>query len=126
MNNKFVPNISDDKTLHLKWIAHWYELDYPLEINKEDDYFIIPQENRFATALDNDKLITKLRGSIVSIFHPQIGFIKKIDTKGLVYKIYDLENAEYQVEAEQGPGEILWPENIKINEWIFDVELIQL
>src|SRR5262249_13748015 len=112
------------------WIPGWYELDPPLEVGLTDDFafwrlapdYLCEQE---PLVLYNtlwhpeDALIA--RGTIAGICHPDLGAIRKVDTRGLDYTIILADNTELLVNAEEQPGKLFERDG---SQWIESARVI--
>jgi hypothetical protein len=72
-------------------------------------------------------------GTIVAIRHPELGEIRKIDTRGLDYTITLADGTELLANAEEDPGKIYertsgnWVEsNRVVSDWRIDVDFESL
>jgi hypothetical protein len=110
------------------WVPGWYELDPPLEVGLTDEFAfwrIVPDYLRGAEPLvlyntlwhPEDAVIA--RGTIAAIRHPELGAIRKVDTRGLDYTITLADGTELKVEAEETPG--VCYERREIKNWRFIV-----
>lgn len=97
------------------WIPGWYALDQSLEIGVEDEFVFWRVT---AYTLGNSRGLVFYNtvwhegdgvfgtGRILTIRHPELGDIRKIDTRGLDYTITLMDGAELLVNAEEEPGKI--------------------
>src|SRR5262249_53570327 len=78
------------------WVPGWYELDPPLEVGLTDEFAfwrVVPDHLRGPESLvlyntlwhPEDALVA--RGTIAGIRHPELGAVRKVDTRGLDYTI---------------------------------------
>jgi len=120
------------------WVPGWYELDQALEtgLTKEFAFWrVVPEHLRGPQLLVmyNDlwdaKDVLLARGTIAAISHPELGEIRKLDTRGLDYTITLTDGTELLVNAEEEPGKLYervgerWIEsNRTIPDWRFVVE----
>jgi hypothetical protein len=73
------------------------------------------------------------RGTIVAIRHPELGAVRKVDTRGLDYTITLTNGTELTVNAEEEPGKLYervgeqWRESSRVvGDWRFVVEFESL
>ncbi|RDU37175.1 hypothetical protein DRW41_10875 [Neobacillus piezotolerans] len=106
----------------LTWKPNWYELDQPVIIGDIDYFYLDKGEKMFVNDLvsSEDKEVC---GEIIQITHRELGELLGILTIGLSYKFFLKDGTFFQVDAEENPGQIEHPNNIKVNDWIFNVEL---
>jgi hypothetical protein len=99
--------------VRVAWVPGWYELDPMLEIGLGGEFAFwrnVPDHlsGREQLVLYNtlwhpeDALIAN--GTIVGITHPELGDIRKVDTRGLDYTIALADGGELLVNAEEEPG----------------------
>ena len=113
----------------------FYELDQPLKIGEvgEFSFFIDPDTATappdrlyegllwvFHNTLGQD--FVSLRCSIQRIWHPELGFVREIETKGLDYRIVLIDGTVVTVEAEESPGLIL-EGGQSVTDWLFLVDI---
>lgn len=119
--------------VHAAWIPGWYELDQPLEIGVEDefvfwrvvpDYLLDSADLVFYNTLWHEGDGVFGTGRILMIQHPELGDIRKIDTRGLDYTITLMDDSELLVNAEEEPGKMYegrpgnWTESKRvISDW---------
>jgi hypothetical protein len=106
------------------WKAQWYMLDQSIWVGQLTEFWLEKNNILFFTGSINDEHDI-IKGKILSITHPKLGAVQKIDTSGLLYKI-TLENGSLvTVDSEESPGSIEWPDNLKIDNWEFEVLIEQ-
>ena len=95
------------------WIPAWYELDQDITLDEVNQFLLVKTNNtlRFATGLDSDSGF-QVTARILHILNSQIGEVTRIDAKGLSYKFYKKSGEFTQIEAEESPGKIEYPEDI--------------
>jgi hypothetical protein len=124
------------------WIPGWYELDPQLEVGLEDEFIfwrVVPGHIH-----DTDRLVLYndlwhpeygkfASGKISAIRHPQLGEIRKVDTRGLDYTITLADGTVLVVNAEEDPGKIYEgnpgarvESHRIVSEWRFDIEFESL
>jgi hypothetical protein len=124
------------------WVPGWYELDPQLEVGLEDEFAfwrVVPDHLRGPErlVLYNDlwhpENVMLARGKITGIRHPELGEIRKVDTRGLDYSITLADGAEVVVNAEEDPGKMYegkpgaWLESKRVvSHWRFEVEFESL
>ena len=120
------------------WVAGWYELDQSLEVGLEAEFVfwrIVPDSLRrperlvFYNDIWHPEKGVFAQGKIAAIRHPELGEIRKVDTRGLDYKITLLDGTLLAVNAEEDPGKIYesesgaWVQSPRaISDWSFEVE----
>ena len=101
--------------VEVAWVPGWYELDPPLEVGLTDEFAFwqsVPDHLRGAEhlVLYNDlwhpAAVVVARGTIAAIRHPELGAIRKVDTRGLDYTITLADDTELTVNAEEEPGKL--------------------
>ncbi len=120
------------------WVPGWYELDPPLEVGQTDEFVfwrVVPDHLRgperlvlYNTLWDpGDALVA--RGTISAIRHPELGAVRKVDTRGLDYTLTLADGTELLVNAEEEPGKLFewasgqWQESSRVvSDWRFVVE----
>ena len=114
------------------WFPFWYELDQNIEVGQVNDFDFFEKPPNH---LPHDDLPVFHHGGtgryrhvtarkrILSIHHPQLGDIRKIDTSGLEYTITMLDGRVLKVEAEETPGLIYELLPTKIDDWRIYVEM---
>ncbi|HEV3439767.1 MAG TPA: hypothetical protein VG122_20545 [Gemmata sp.] len=124
------------------WVPGWYELDPPLEVGLSGEFAfwrVVPDHLRgpeplaLYNTLWQPKDAIVARGMIVAIWHPELGKIRKLDTRGLDYTITLEDGTELMVNAEEEPGRLFdrvgvqWIESSRIvSNWRFVVEFESL
>ncbi|MDQ0247507.1 hypothetical protein J2S09_005156 [Bacillus fengqiuensis] len=104
----------------LKWEAEWYELDQTIIVGDIDYFYLEKNRNVFATTSLEDR---EIRAEIKKITHKELGNVIGILTIGLTYKVF-LENGQViQVDAEENIGCVEYPEDVKVYDWVFEVEV---
>jgi hypothetical protein len=97
------------------WIPGWYELDQPLEVGIDDEFVfwrVIPDYPDcsdclvFYNTLWNEGDGIFASGKIVAIRHPELGDIRKIETRGLDYTVTLTDGKELLANAEEDPGRL--------------------
>lgn len=123
--------------VHAAWIPGWYELDQPLEVGVEEefvfwrvvpDYLYNSESLVFYNTLWHEGDGVFGTGRILKIRHPELGDIRKINTRGLDYTITLMDGSELLVNAEEEPGKMFegrpgdWIESKReISDWQCDV-----
>jgi hypothetical protein len=120
------------------WVPGWYELDPPLEVGLTDEFAfwrVVPDALRGPERLvlyntlwhPEDAVVA--RGTIAAIRHPELGAVRKVDTRGLDYTLTLADGTELLVNAEEAPGKVheraggQWRESLRvIRDWRFVVE----
>ena len=124
------------------WIPGWYELDPLLEVGLEDEFAFwraVPEylgcRDRlvFHNALWHPDEVLFASGKIIAIRHPELGEVRKVDTRGLDYTITMADGTELLVNAEEDPGKLYkgkpsaWVESERVvSQWRFEVEFESL
>jgi hypothetical protein len=124
------------------WVPGWYELDPPLEVGLTDefafwrivpDYLRGPEPLVLYNTLWHPKDVVVARGTIAAIRHPELGAIRKVETRGLDYTFTLADGTELAVNAEEEPGKLYerggehWQESQRvISAWRFVVEFESL
>lgn len=114
--------------VEVAWVPGWYELDPPLEVGLTDEFAfwrVVPDHLRGPEPLvlyntlwhPADAVVA--RGTIAAIRHPELGAVRKVDTRGLDYTITLADGTELRVEAEETPG--VCYERPEVTEWRFVV-----
>jgi hypothetical protein len=124
------------------WVPGWYELDPPLEVGLADRFAfwrIVPEHLRGPEPLvlyntlwhPEDAMVA--RGTIAAIRHPELGEVRKVDTRGLDYTLTLADGTELLVNAEEEPGKIFeragaqWAESSRVvTDWRFVVQFAAL
>ncbi len=115
------------------WNPGWYELDQTLVAGETSRFWFFqtppsdfPQVENFDFVFYNQMAsasnIQVREARVVSITHPQIGELKRIDTDGLDYIFYPVEGREIIVNAEEDPGTV-YDAPLIITEWSVQVHL---
>jgi hypothetical protein len=120
------------------WVPGWYELDQPLAVGLTDwftfwrfvpDNLRGPERLVLYNTLGDPGEVLFARGTIAAIWHPDLGAILRVDTRGLVYTIYLADGTRLGVEAEESPGELYewrgsrWEASSRlVKDWRFVVE----
>ncbi|MBI3411051.1 MAG: hypothetical protein HY040_22180 [Planctomycetes bacterium] len=127
---------------NVAWVPCWYELDQPLEVGQSGDFafwWLVPEHLRGPERLvlcndfSHSGNLLIARGTIAAIRHPELGAIRKINTRGLDYTITLADGTELLVNAEEDPGKLYerdgerWAESPRvISNWRFVVEFESL
>jgi hypothetical protein len=124
------------------WVPGWYELDPPLGVGLTDEFAFwreVPVSLRGPEQLvlyntlwhPEDALVA--RGTITAIRHPELGEVRKVDTRGLDYTITLTDGTKLLVNAEEEPGKLFervgeqWVESSRVvTAWRFVVEFASL
>jgi len=97
------------------WVPGWYELDPPLEIGLTGEFRFRREVPPHLLGLEPLVLYNTLwhpedavvaHGTIAGIRHPELGEIRKVDTRGLDYVITLADGTELLVNAEEDPGRL--------------------
>jgi hypothetical protein len=97
------------------WVPGWYELDPPLEVGLADEFAfwrVVPEHIRgpellvLYNTLWRPEDVVVASGTIAAIRHPDLGEIRKVDTRGLDYTITLADGTELLVNAEEEPGKV--------------------
>jgi hypothetical protein len=95
------------------WIPGWYELDPHLEVGFDDEFAFWRVVSDNLSAISSWVFYNTIweqgqgifaTGKITAIRHPELGEIRKIDTRGLDYTITLADGVELLVNAEEEPG----------------------
>lgn len=124
------------------WVPGWYELDPPLEVGQSDqfafwrmtpDHIRGPERLVFYNTLWQSEDAVVASGRIVAIRHPELGAVRKVDTRGLDYTLTLADGTELLVNAEEEPGKLYertgerWAESTRVvSDWRFVVEFESL
>ncbi len=124
------------------WIPGWYELDPQLEIGLEGEFIFFrnvpdhlkgPEELVLYNSLFSPNEMMFATGRITAIRHPELGVIRKVDTRGLDYTITSSDGTMLIVNAEENPGNIFendqgrWVESQRqVTSWRFCIEFDNL
>jgi hypothetical protein len=124
------------------WVPGWYELDPPLEVGQSDEFAfwrVMPDHLRglerlvLYNALWHPEDAVVASGRIVAIRHPELGAVRKVDTRGLDYTLTLADGTELLVNAEEEPGRLYervgdnWTESPRaVSDWRFVVEFESL
>jgi hypothetical protein len=124
------------------WIPSWYELDAPLRVGDEDDFYFwrnVPthlcgsEALVFYNSLWRPEDVLVAHGTVVAIVHPELGSIHEVDTRGLDYTITLADGVLLKVDAEENPGLVYEfvncvyvPSPRKVTAWRFAVNLQDL
>jgi hypothetical protein len=113
------------------WVPGWYELDPLLEVGLSDefafwrvvpDYLCGPEPLVFYNTIWHPEDAVTAHGTIAAIRHPELGAIRKVDTRGLDYTITLADGTELKVEAEETPGVCYERREIKVWRFIVSFE----
>lgn len=132
-----------DTTFTAIWTPGWYELDQTLVLGERQKFWFFdsPLELKelresidfegydfvFFNQLDSSVNCCIRYAKIVEIFHPQLGYLLKIDTEGLDYIFYPVDGEELIVNAEENPGEVSNEDGTEmINDWTVYVKLTEV
>jgi hypothetical protein len=97
------------------WVPGWYELDPPLEVGRTSDFafwrvvptdLLGPEPLVLYNTLWQPENAMVARGTIGGIRHPELGDIRKVDTRGLDYTITLADGTELLINAEEEPGRL--------------------
>ncbi len=124
------------------WVPGWYELDPSLEVGLADefafwrvvpDHLLGPVALVLYNTLWNPEDAVVAHGTISAIRHPELGEIRKVDTRGLDYTITLTDGTEVLVNAEEEPGKLYergggdWAKSSRlVSDWRFIVEFAVL
>ncbi|MCM3574212.1 MULTISPECIES: hypothetical protein [Mesobacillus] len=106
----------------LTWEPNWYELDQTIIVSDIDYFYLDKDEKTFANDFTSSE-DKEVRGEIIKITHRELGELLGVLTIGLSYKFFLKDGKFIQVDAEENIGQIDYPNNIKVNDWLFNVEL---
>ena len=124
------------------WVPGWYALDPSLEVGLSAEFAfwrVVPDHLRGPERLvlyndlwhPQDAVVA--RGTIAAIRHPELGAIRKVDTRGLDYTLTLADGTELLVNAEEEPGQLFerageqWRESaLVVSDWRFVVEFESL
>src|SRR5262245_42728008 len=136
------PNGNVDDRNRVAWVPGWYELDPPLEIGLTGefpfwrvvpDHLQGPESLVLYNTLWRPEDVVVAEGTIVAIQHPELGMVRKVDTRGLDYTITLVDGTELLVNAEEEPGRVYqrvedeWTESGRtVRDWRFVVEFESL
>lgn len=127
---------TQQKTKKALWVPGWYELDQPLTVGSTDrlwfyqhpptdlpnvEYYDFVFFNQLSAAANCQVRTAR----IVSIEHPVLGPLQKIDTDGLDYIFYPAEGESIVVNAEEEPGRV-YNETIDVDDWCVSVLLSEV
>jgi hypothetical protein len=108
----------------LTWRPYWYELDQTVIVGDIDYFYLDKDEKKFANDYSTSSVDKEVRGEIIKITHPELGELLGILTFGLSYKFFFTDGKFIRVDAEEKVGHIEYPnDDIKVNDWVFEVEL---
>ncbi len=123
-----------DPTLkYALWIPAWFELDQPIAVGLRDRFWFFknPPENCpaaddnefvfFNQLLSDDNCEVRV-ATILSIEHPVLGQLHRIETDGLDYVIVRADETEILVNAEEEPGVTCEP-GLAFSDWTVRVML---
>jgi hypothetical protein len=124
------------------WVPGWYELDAQLEVGQTDefafwrivpDHLCGPERLVLYNTLWHPEDAVIAHGTITSIWHPEFGAVRKVDTRGLDYTINLADGTQILVNAEEEPGKLYersgdeWEESQRaVSDWRFVVEFESL
>ena len=115
----------------------FYELDQAISVGATDSFvfFVDPHFSRaptsppcpdmvlvFANTLLSASPTVAFRGTIASIFHPQLGAVQSIDTRGFDYRITLLTGEVVEVDAEEHAGTMHGAPS-RVIDWSFLVDV---
>jgi hypothetical protein len=115
----------------------FYELDQAISVGTTDSFaFFVDPHFRcaptsapcdgmvlvFANTMRSDDPTLVFRATILSIFHPQLGPVRSIDTHGLDYRITLLTGEVVEVDAEEQAGTI-HDAPARVIDWAFLVDV---
>src|SRR5262245_29237609 len=119
------------------WVPGWYELDPELEVGMEGEFMfwrIVPDFLRGPErlVLYNDTWRPEqgmfAQGKIAAIRHPELGEIRKVNTRDLDYTITLMDGTVLGVNAEEEPGKLYeagpggWVDSPRVvSDWRFEV-----
>ncbi len=101
--------------VEVAWVPGWYELDPSLEVGQTDEFAfwrVVPDHLRgpeslvLYNTLWSPRDVIVARGTIAAIWHPELGAVRKVDTRGLDYTIVLVDGSELIVNAEEEPGQL--------------------
>ncbi|MCG7500219.1 hypothetical protein MHO82_25560 [Vibrio sp. Of7-15] len=105
-----------------KYRFHWYELDQPLKVGEVVELTCVKGSEplEIHSGFTCSESTISVHCKIVSIHHPELGYIKNIDTEGLDYCLTLANGKSLSVEAEEDPGNV-YSFPIKPKAWNFQV-----
>jgi len=106
----------------LTWEPNWYELDQTVIVGDIDYFYLDKDEKTFANDFTSSE-DKEVRGEIIKITHRELGELLGVLTIGLSYKFFLKDGKSIQVDAEENIGQIEYPNDIKVNDWLFNVKL---
>jgi hypothetical protein len=97
------------------WYPYWYERDLPIHAGQigEFEFFDAPPDYVKDDGLPvfwhdghGPDRTHKEHLRILSIYHPELGYIESIDTVGLEYTVTMIDGRVLKLEAEEAPGTV--------------------
>ncbi len=126
-----------DGVVEVAWVLGWYALDPTLSVGLSDKFAfwrVVPDYLRGFEPLvlyntiwqPEDAVVAS--GTILAIRHPELGEVRKVETRGLDYTITLAEGTELTVNAEEEPGKLFerigdqWQQSSRVvSDWRFVV-----
>lgn len=108
--------------MKIEWRPNWYELDQTVIVGDADFFYLTKDGNSFASneiSLENLEVF----GEVLEIVHADLGEVRGILAEDLSYHIFIDEENFIQIDAEEKIGTAEYPDDCKIIDWKFQVEL---
>jgi len=105
-----------------KYRFYWYELDPALKVGEVTALSCIRDSNplEIHSGFISGTPIVNVNCKILSIYHPELGYLEDIDTTGLEYCLTLTDGRKLKVEAEEEPGKV-YSFPIQPKAWDFQV-----
>lgn len=96
----------DMTNVRATWAPYWYELDTPIAVGDHGEFaFDAGPASAGKLVFSNGpwepERSIKRAATIISITHPTLGAINRVETKGLTYRVVLSDETEFLVEAEE-------------------------
>jgi hypothetical protein len=125
--------MDDTSSKYALWVPAWHELDQPLALGVRErfSFFKTPPESYSQFGGDEfvffNQLLTEGNcevrvATIVSIEHPTLGPLQRIETEGLDYIFVRADGGEILVNAEEEPG-VSYEPSLSATDWSVRVQL---
>jgi hypothetical protein len=107
------------------WKPGWHELDQSLFVGQRSRFrFQVPEDGQlgsqgplvFCNQATSPQYSRLRDAKVVSLKHPKLGPLERIDTDGLDYVFETVEGRTFLVNAEEEPG-VIYDSEIHINDW---------
>ncbi len=113
------------------WKPGWHRLDQSIEVGQRDRFWFdtaqgskdVDRKLNFFNKASSVETTSEVRKAVVvSIAHPTLGLLNKIDTAGMDYVLTMSDGRQFIVNAEEDPG-MIYDEEVNVDDWKVEVTL---